>query len=501
VDREVIRLHPNLLGDLPRSVRRPAFRRDELRRGIVHLGIGAFARAHLLACNDDALEAGAALDWGVTGVSLRHADVRETLAPQHGLYTLSLRDASGSATRVIGSLLEVLVAPESPPAVLERIAHADTRIVSLTVTEKGYCHDPATRALRFEHPDIAHDLVHAEAPDIAPRSALGFIVHGLARRRTRGLPGVTLLSLDNLPANGDTLRSLVLAFAERVDADLAHWMAAECSFPNSMVDRIVPRATDADRVAVAQVLGCDDAGAVVAEPYLAWAVEGRFVAGRPDWSAGGARFVENAQPWERLKLRMLNGAHSTIAYCGVLAGWPTVDAAMAQPALARFVAALMREEIAPTLAASLPGIDLDRYGAELRARFANPALAHRTAQIAMDGSQKLPQRLLSTVRERLAAGQPVARLALAVAAWLHHLRGLDEAGRPFTIDDPLAPQLAALQREATAHDGNRARAAAYSAFTPVFGELGAQPAWIDALALALGSLRERGVVASLERFT
>jgi len=495
----VTRLHPSFLGDLPRAVRRPAFRREQLRHGIVHLGVGAFARAHLLACNDDALEVrGAALDWGVVGVSLRHADVRDALAPQHGLYALSLRDAQGSSTRVIGSLLELLVAPEAPAAVLERIAHADTRIVSLTVTEKGYCHDPATRVLRFEHPDIAHDLAHADAP----RSALGFIVHGLALRRARGLAGVTLLSLDNLPANGDTLSGLVLAFAERVGgAALASWIASHCSFPNSMVDRIVPRATDADRAAVAAALGGEDAGAVVAEPYLAWAVEDRFVAGRPDWSAGGARFVEDAAPWERLKLRMLNGAHSTIAYGGLLAGWPTVDAAMAQPALARFVEALMREEIAPTLAASLPGVDLDRYGAELRARFANPALAHRTAQIAMDGSQKLPQRLLNTARERLAAGQPVARLALAVAAWLQHLRGLDESGRPFAIDDPLAPQLAALQREATAHDGNRARAQVYVGFAPVFGDLGAQPVWVDALATALGSLRERGVVASLERFT
>jgi fructuronate reductase len=492
------RLHPVCLGDLPRAVRRPAFRREHLKRGIVHLGLGAFARAHLLACNDDALDvAGAAPDWGVTGVSLRHPGVRDSLAPQDGLYTLALRDARGTALRVIGSLLEVLVAPENPAAVLARVAHPDTRIVGLTVTEKGYCHDPATRALRFDHPDITHDLAHASAP----RSAIGFLVHGLAARRAAGLPGVTLLSLDNLPANGDTLRGLLLAFAERIDMSLAAWIAGQCSCPNSMVDRIVPRATDADRAAVAEVLGCADAAAVVAEPYLAWAVEDRFVAGRPDWSAGGARFVARAEPWERLKLRMLNGAHSTVAYCGVLAGWPTVDVAIAQPALHRFVDALMREDIAPTLVEDLPGVDLEAYCAELLARFANPALAHRTAQIAMDGSQKLPQRLLGTVRERLAAGLPVARLALAVAAWLHHLRGIDETGRTITIDDPLARELGALQREATVQDGNRARAVAYCAFTPVFGDLGSQPAWIDAVALALGSLRERGVVASLERFT
>ncbi|MDH5331074.1 MAG: mannitol dehydrogenase family protein, partial [Aquincola sp.] len=323
------RLGPAWLGDLPRAVRRPAFARERLQHGIVHLGLGAFARAHLLACNDDALEAGAAPHWGVVGVSLRHAAVRDALAPQQQLYTLALRDAKAVALRVVGSLRAVTVAPEDPRAVLEQIAHAHTRIVSLTVTEKGYCHDPATRRLRLDHPDIAHDLAN---PD-APTSAIGFIVHGLAWRRARGLGPLTLLSLDNLPANGDTVRGLVIGFAERVSSGLARWIERECTFPNSMVDRIVPRTTDADRAGLSRSLGCEDAAAVVAEPYFAWAIEDRFANGRPDWTAGGARFVEHARPWEQLKLRMLNGAHSTIAYASVLAGWPTVDVAIVRPAL------------------------------------------------------------------------------------------------------------------------------------------------------------------------
>ena len=490
------RLHPNRLGDLPRAVRRPRFARETLRPGIVHLGLGAFARAHLLACHDDALEAAgaAASGWGVVGVSLRHADVRDALAPQGGLYSLALRDAQATAWRVIGSLAGILVAPQDPGAVLERIAAPATRIVSLTVTEKGYCHDPATRALRFDHPDIVHDLAH---PD-APRSAIGFLVHGLARRRADGGAPLALVSLDNLPSNGDTLHGLVLAFAERVSSGLVRWIERECSFPNSMVDRIVPRTTDADRAAAAAALGCEDAAAVVAEPYFAWALEDRFAADRPDWAAGGARLVSRAEPWERLKLRMLNGAHSTIAYAGVLAGWPTVDEAMRQPPLARFVAALMREEIAPTLVESLPGVDLGAYAGELLQRFANPALAHRTAQIAMDGSQKLPQRLLGTVRERLAADAPVARLALAVALWLVHLRGVDEAGRAIAIDDPLAPALTAMVRDAAGDD--HARAALLAGFAPVFGDLAREPRWVAALAGGLRSLRERGVAASLEAF-
>jgi fructuronate reductase len=482
----VTRLHPHTLGDLPRAVRRPTYRREALRPGIVHLGLGAFARAHLAALTDDALEAGAAPDWGIHGVSLRHADVRDVLAPQGGLYSLTLRDAAPARTRVIGSVLDVRVAPEDPGVVLEQIADPRTRIVSLTVTEKGYCHDPATRALRFDHPDIAHDLTH---PD-APKSAIGLLVHGLARRRADGVAPLTLLSLDNLPANGDTLHGLVLAFAERASTGLARWIERECTFPNSMVDRIVPRTTGADLAAARQALGVDDAAAVVAEPFLAWAVEDRFAAGRPDWRAGGAQFVERAEPFERLKLRLLNGAHSAIAYLGVQAGWATVDAALAQPALAHFIDALLRDEVAPTVAGALPGFDLAAYRAQLMQRFANPALAHRTLQIAMDGSQKLPQRWLGTVRDRLAAGAPIEHLALALAAWVMHL------GRE-SIDDPLAAELAALHARAMAQPTPAARALEITRFAPVFGDLADEPRLVEPLARALEALRTQGVLGAL----
>ena len=492
------RLQPGLLAALPAGVRRPAFDRKALRPGIVHLGLGAFARAHLAAVNDDALDAGAAADWGITGVSLRHADVRDALAPQQGLYSLSLRDAAGVRTRIVGSVQGVLVAPEDPGAVLERIAGADTRIVSLTVTEKGYCHDPATRALRLDHPDIAHDLAH---PD-TPRSAIGFLVHGLARRRADGAGPITLMSLDNLPSNGDTLHGLVIAFAERVSSGLARWIEHECRFPNSMVDRIVPRSTPDDLArADAALGGVHDAAAVVAEPFLAWAVEDRFAAGRPDWSHGGAQFVGRAEPFEKLKLRLLNGAHSAIAYLGVQAGWATVDAAMAQPALARFVDAMLRDEVAPTVAAELPGFDIAAYRAQLLQRFANPALAHRCQQIAMDGSQKLPQRLLGTLRDRLADGAPIDHLALALAAWCTHLRGRNEAGTAYTLDDPLAPALSALQAQAAALPDATERADAFTRFAPVFGDLAGQPRLVQALARALDDLAAQGVAATLEQRT
>ncbi|MEY2688192.1 MAG: hypothetical protein RL375_2390, partial [Pseudomonadota bacterium] len=332
----------------------------------------------------------------------------------------------------------------------------------------------------------------------------GFIVHGLALRRAQGQGGITLLSLDNLPSNGHTLQALVLAFARALEAaaptdsaaGLAEWIAAHCRFPNSMVDRIVPRTTDADRDRVAARLACRDAWPVLAEPFFDWAVEDHFVAGRPAWLPAHARFVPDAAPWERLKLRMVNGAHSAIAYLGAMAGWATVDVAIAQPALRAYIDALLRDEVEPTLS-PLPGLDLAAYRASLLARFANPALAHQTRQIAMDGSQKLPQRLLATVRERLAAGRPITHLALAVAAWLHWLRGVDEAGKAHAIDDPLAARLVELAQRAEACADGLDRVRVYASFAPVFAELGDSPEFVAAVARALQVLRDRGVAAAL----
>ena len=432
-----------------------------LSAGIVHLGLGAFARAHLIPATEAAMGASGERHWGVLGVSLRHPDVRDALALRGFDYTLALRDADPQGAprerrETLRSLLGVLVAPENPGAVLDAIAAPATRIVSLTVTEKGYHPEPA---------DLARPG--------APRSTLGFLVHGLALRRARGLAPLTLLSCDNLASNGDTLRGLVLAFAREVDGALADWIDRECRFPNSMVDRIVPKN--------------DDLGVVTAEPFFDWAIEDHFAAGRPDWAAYGARFVAEAAPCERLKLRMVNGSHSAIAYLGVMAGWPTVDRAIAEPALRRFIEALMREEIEPTLADRVDA-DLATYRARLIERFANPALAHRTLQIAMDGSQKIPQRWLDTVRERLAAGASIDGLALAVAAWLHFLRGFDERGRAHAIDDPLAAALAALGDDAQALCG----------FAPVFGDLGREPRFVGPVSRAVSALRAGGVRATLE---
>jgi fructuronate reductase len=494
-----MRLHPDRLGALPADIERPRYDRAGLATGIVHLGIGAFHRAHQAVYTDDALnrEAGRGTgSWGIAGVSLRSPDTRDALAPQGGLYTVAIRDAGGERLRVVGSITGLLVAPEDPEAVLARMADPRTRIVSLTVTEKGYCHDPASGALNEEHPGIRRDLATPGRPETAP----GFLVEALARRRRAGIVPFTVLSCDNLPSNGDTVADILRRFAALRDPDLGRWVEDEVACPNSMVDRIVPATTDDDREAVSRRLGCEDAWPVATEAFTQWVIEDRFPAGRPAWELEGAELVGDVHPYELMKLRLLNGSHSCIAYLGYLAGYATVSETIGDPAFARFVRRLMDEEVTPTLKVP-PGADLGRYKSALLERFANPALKHRTWQIAMDGSQKLPQRLLGTVRERLAAGAPIDRLALGIAAWMRYVTGRDERGEPIDVRDPLAARLAETAAAAGA-SGAASLAPALMGVREVFGDdLPRNPAFTGPVTAALDRLLTRGARRSVEETT
>jgi fructuronate reductase len=425
------------LNTLPRDVARPPSDVRALKVGIVHLGIGAFHRAHMAAYTQDALalEKG---NWGICGVSLRSPDIRDRLAPQDGLYTLIVRGREGESLSIVGTVREVLFAPENPARVIAKIADPAVKIVSLTVTEKGYCHDPATGALRETDPGIRHDLEHAAAP----KTAIGMLVRGLqARCKADGGP-ITVLCCDNLPHNGRTVRGVALRFAELVEPDLASWIEANVTFPSTMVDRIVPATTPADRASVAKQLGVEDASPVMAEPFRQWVIEDKFAAGRPSWERVGAEFVSDVGPYEDMKLRLLNGSHSAMAYLGYLAGYEFIWQVIGDKAFDRYVARLMAEA-STTL--SLPaGVDVARYRCDLIERFANPALGHRCYQIAMDGSQKLPQRLLGTMRDRLKRGASIDALGLAVAAWIRYVRGVDENGASYEVQDPLAAKLRPL---------------------------------------------------------
>ncbi|PSM17581.1 mannitol dehydrogenase family protein [Nitratireductor sp. StC3] len=477
--------------DLPDAIRKPGFERRGRGAGIVHLGVGAFHRAHQAVYTDDAL-ARSGGDWMIIGVSLRSCDVAEALNPQAGLYTVLVRGGEKISARVVGSIAKVLAVPREPAAVLDALAAPSTRIVSLTVTEKGYGFDPATGALDRSRPDIAADLAE---PD-RPRSVVGHLVAAFAQRRARGAPGLTVLSCDNLPGNGELVRRLVLDFAREVDRDLACWIAETARFPSTMVDRITPATSDETLAEAERATGRVDMAAVETEAFSQWVIEDDFAAGRPDWEAGGALFVASVAPYEKMKLRMLNGAHSMIAYAGFLAGHEHVRDVMAHEAMRLLVERHLRDA-ARTLD-PVKGIALPDYAARLMERFANPAIAHRTEQIAIDGTQKLPQRVFEPALAAFEAGWSLDSYAFATAMWIRFVLGRTEDGRAYTLHDPRAAALAA----ATDGHGDDAGALANA----VFGLDGLMPARLaqarafrDAVETRLARILKDGVAAAITR--
>lgn len=409
---------------LPAAVQRPGYDRAALRAGILHLGPGAFMRAHLAAYTDTALVQDTG--WGIEVAGLRNSDTADLLNRQNGLYTLLVRDGDRTQARVVGAILRGL----APGDILPRMADPAIRIVSLTITEKAYGLNPATGALDANHPDIAADLA---APN-APRSAVGLISAGLGARRAAGITPFTPLSCDNLPGNGAVLRRLVLDYTTRHDPALAGWIAANVPFPSTMVDRITPASTADTLADAARLTGNHDRAAVEAEAFTQWVIEDRFASGRPAWDSAGALFVADVTPFEQMKLRMLNGTHSLLAWLGFMAGHDFVRDAIADPAI--FRAAQHHLAVAASTLGPVPGVDLAQYAQDLLARFANRAIAHRTAQIAMDGTQKLPPRVFEPAAELLARGKDADSYALITAAWMRFARGIGPQGQAHPLNDP-----------------------------------------------------------------
>ncbi|HMK96321.1 MAG TPA: mannitol dehydrogenase family protein [Acidimicrobiales bacterium] len=418
---------------------RPAVDPRGLPVRIVHLGLGAFHRAHQAVYTEDAVMASGDA-WGICGVTERSPRVLEELGPQDGLYTLCERDGAGESLRVVSSVRQVLWAKEQTEQLLARLADPAVAVVTLTVTEKGYRRDPVTGRLLVRDPEVSADL--AGRP---PVTVIGQLVEGLARRAQWGGGPVTVLSCDNLPDNGEALRSLVGQYCELRPggAWLVEWVGRHVTFPSCVVDRIVPAATEDDRARVARRLGLEDLGAVVTEPFHQWVIEDQFAAARPAWERAGAIFAPRIAPYERAKLRLLNGAHSTIAYLGALAGYEFVsDAVREASAIGEVARLLMSRDVAPTLEAP-EGLDMERYQLDLMRRFQNPALCHRTLQIAMDGSQKLPQRLLGTIADRRAQGAVPVWASLGVAAWARFVSARrSDKGQALVVDDPLEAEIA-----------------------------------------------------------
>ncbi|MFV0475549.1 MAG: mannitol dehydrogenase family protein [Pikeienuella sp.] len=468
---------------------RPAYDPERCGAGIVHLGLGAFHKAHQAVYTDDALAA-AGGDWRVIGVSLRSAEAAAALTPQDGRYTLVERGPDGPRARVIGAIARAVAESREHGETLKALSDPAIRIISLTVTEKAYGIARAAGGVDPTHPAVAADLAAPRAPE----GAIGLIVEGLRRRREAGAAPFAALCCDNLPDNGAMLRGGVVDFARRIDPDLAAWIEGEVAFPSTMVDRITPAATGATRDDAARLTGCADLAAVEAEPFRQWVIEDAFTGPRPLWEAGGALFVADVAPYERMKLRMLNGAHSMLAYAGFLCGKRHVREVMADRALSALVGRHLTAAAA-TLA-PLPGMDFASYGAALETRFRNPALGHETRQIAMDGTEKLPQRLFEPAAETLAQGGDHGAFAFATALWMRYCLGRTDQGETYPLNDPREAEIAA----AAAGPAPAEIGAALHALPGLFpARLREDPGWKTSVADALAEMLNLGVEEAVRR--
>jgi len=476
------------LGD---SVATPAYDRSEVGAGVVHFGVGGFHRAHQAMYHDRLMNEGEALDWGICGVGVMPGDraMKKALDAQDGLYTLVIKHPDGTyEPRVIGSIVEYLFAPDDPEAVLAKLADPSTRIVSLTVTEGGYNIHAVSGEFDAANPAVARDL----EPGAVPATTFGLVTEALRRRREEGIPPFTVMSCDNLQGNGHLSKQVFTAFARLRDPQLGDWVEREVAFPNSMVDRITPQTTDADRAEVRERFGIEDAWPVVCEPFTQWVLEDAFPAGRPPYERAGVQIVEDVVPYELMKLRLLNASHQGIAYFGRLCGYELVHDAAQDALFRRFLLGYMDEEATPTLA-PVPGVDLDDYKATLIERFSNPEVRDTIARLAMESSDRIPKWVLPVIRSQLERGGEIRRAAGIVASWARYAEGTDEQGRPIDVNDRLRDELMAIAQR------NREDPDAFIANRELFGDLVDDERFVAAYRSALASLHERGARATLER--
>lgn len=487
------RLTEATLNVLPAGIARPTYDRGAVTAGIAHIGVGGFHRAHQAMYIDRLLERGEAQDWGICGIGLLPSDahMRDVLREQDHLYTLVLTHADGRRERrVIGSIVDYLFAPEDLESVLERLASPEIRIVSLTVTEGGYNFSAATGEFDFAHPDIVADLQHPRTPS----TVFGIVTEALARRRQRGTAPFTVMSCDNIQGNGAIAQHVFTAFASRRDPDLGAWVEQHVTFPDTMVDRITPVTSDADREENDDAIGLRDAWPVICEPFEQWVILDRFVNGRPDWDAVGAQFVEDVHPYELMKLRLLNASHQAMAYFGVLAGYTYAHEASTDPDIERLLRRYMDEEGTPTLE-PVPGIDLAEYKNTLIERFQNPEVRDTLARLCADSSNRIPKWLLPVVREQLAHNRPVRLSAAIVASWARYAEGVDESGQPLDVVDALKDQVMA------AAAAEKLESLAFIRDRDLFGTLADELAFTEPYLWALTTLRAEGAKHTLAAIT
>jgi mannitol 2-dehydrogenase len=486
---ERYRLSNSTLSGLRPEVARPTYDRSAVTPGIVHIGVGNFHRSHQALYIEEAMQAEGAFDWGIQGAGILPSDARllGALAEQEGLYTLLERSDEKAELRVIGSIVPQLLGADEPEAIFEAIARPSTRIVSLTVTEGGYSVAEATGGLDFQHLGVKHDLAK---PGERPETVYGYLAEGLERRRLRSGAPLTVLSCDNLTANGKVVGRALSAFAEARSPELARWIDDHVAFPSSMVDRITPVTSDADRELLLQRYGIDDPCLVTCEPYRQWVVEDSFRAGRPRLELVGVQFTSDVAPYQNVKIRLLNATHSALGYLGYLCGYRYVHEVATAPEFSSYLTGLMDEEVTPLLA-PLPGLELGPYKRSIMTRFGNRAIVDTLLRICSDGSAKIPKFILPSIADELVRGGPIRRLTLCVASWLRFLDGVDEAGAPIPLQDPGAGGIVSVWQK------SKPDPRPVLALRDVFGDLGSSERFVAELERWLESLYSRGARATL----
>lgn len=483
-------LNNHNMGALSAAVETPVYDRQAVTPGIVHIGVGGFHRAHQAMYVDALMNQGEALNWGIVGVGVMPGDKRmqQALAAQDYLYTLVVKHPDGEyQPRVIGSMVNYLFAPEDPEAVIEAMADPAIKIVSLTVTEGGYNVHPVTGEFNLDAPPVRDDLAHPERPS----TSFGLVVEALVRRRARGIAPFTVMSCDNIQGNGNVAKRMFSAYARARSAALGEWLAAEVAFPNAMVDRITPVTAPTDIEELSQRFGVEDAWPVVCEPFTQWVLEDHFPLGRPAFEQVGVQVVDDVEPYELMKLRLLNASHQALTYFGYLAGYRYAHEVCQDPLFVEFLLQYMREEGTPTLA-PVPGVDLETYRLTLIERFANPQIKDTLARLCAESSDRIPKWLVPVIRQQLAQGGEIERSAAVVASWARYAEGVDEQGDTIEIVDRLREPLMAIAAN------NRTHPAAFVENRELFGDLADQPRFLDAYLKALASLHEGGARATLE---
>jgi len=488
----MVALSADALGSAGKVVPAASYPRDQVSVGIVHIGVGAFHRAHQAMYVDRLMNSGRALDWGICGVGVLPQDhrMKEALQAQDCLYTLVVKRPDGTLEpRVIGSIVEYLLAPDNPDVVIEKMATESTRIVSLTVTEGGYNLDPVTGEFDARNAAVRRDL----EPGATPSTTFGLLTEALVRRRNRGLAPFTVMSCDNIPGNGDVTRRMLTAFARLRQDKLGDWIDQDVHFPNSMVDRITPVTTDEDRALLAERFDIEDAWPVVCEPFTQWVLEDEFALGRPPLEEAGVQLVADVEPYELMKLRLLNASHQALCYLGYLAGYRYVHEVCQDPTFVAFLRGYMDREGTPTLRPVL-GVDLDSYKGTLIERFANPEVRDTLARLCAESSDRIPKWLLPVIREQLANGGEIDRAALVIAAWARYAEGIDEQGEPIIVVDRLSEQLVSAARR------QRTDPIAFISQRELFGDLVDNHRFVTAYRTALDSLHAQGARATVARY-